>query len=267
VAATEQFDEQYFERLEAAGTHWWVQGMQDIGWALLDESRTGLRVLDAGCGTGVNFGFLVKLAAPNRLRAIDAAPAALGYCGSLGAPVDLLEASVTDLPFDAHRFDLVVSIDVIQHLDTRAEAAALSEFNRVLCDGGRLLVRTNSSFGRAGVQQRADWRLYTPATLTSALTSAGLAVEALTSANALQGLWASLPRRRRRHHEGVEEHRPTLQEGRPEPRVAGLGIPAAAPALKNAVLRSLLHLEARWVSGGRRRLPFGHSLLAVARRP
>jgi len=36
----EEFDPVYFSRLAAASDHWWVQGMHEVGRAMLDR-RTG----------------------------------------------------------------------------------------------------------------------------------------------------------------------------------------------------------------------------------
>jgi hypothetical protein len=118
-----------------------------------------------------------------------------------------------------------------------------------------MLVRTNAAFGRAGVQERKDWRLYRPATLRAALERAGLEVVTLTPVNFLQGLWASLPRRQRtRGHSEDHAHHEHV----------GLGIPTPVHPLKNRALLGSLRAEAWWLSRQGRRLPYGHSLYAVA---
>lgn len=247
-----EFDEEYFERLEAARHHWWTQGMEAIGAALLDERGRGLDVLDAGCGSGALLPWLTQLDEPAGIHAVDVAPAALTGCAAMGLPVDLVRASVAQLPFQGCRFDLVTSMDVLQHLTAVQADESVAEMTRVLRPGGRLLVRTNAAFGRGGVTERDDWRLYRPSSLRGVLTEAGLTVDALTPVNFLQGLWASLPRRRTEH--GGEGHH-------------GLGLPRPVHPLKNRLLLAVLRAEARWLSRPGRRLPFGHSLYAVARKP
>ena len=278
VSLSDQFDVDYFDRLLAARDHWWVRGMQEVGASLLDRAAGGpadLRVLDAGCGSGALLPWLRERAGAHRVTAIDFAPAALEFLRRQRLDVDLLRASVTDLPFPDGHFDLIVSMDVLQHLTSDQEKAAAAEMRRVLRPGGRALVRTNAAFGRSGVEERPDWRLYRPGSLRAALESGGLEVERLTHVNALQGLWASLPRRPRPHHHDHDhghghgdDHGHGGGDGeRAEWGRAGLGIPAPASPLKNRVLLGILRAEARLLARPGRSLPFGHALYAVARRP
>jgi SAM-dependent methyltransferase len=221
--ASDEFDERYFESLRRASAHWWVRGMQSIATALLDERRHDLRVLDAGCGNGVNLPHL-RMAAEGELHAIDISPYALRNARSIAPDVQLAAASTTALPYPSARFDLVVSIDVLQHLTASDAHIALTELRRVVRPGGRLLVRTNSSFGRAAVPQRENWRMYSPVTLRAALRSAGFTVDTLTSANALGSLSAVVLRRAGRHHHD-EHHGSGDAPSRQEWRSRGVGIP------------------------------------------
>jgi SAM-dependent methyltransferase len=124
-------------------------GMQDLQpnpelAALLPEFRqAGLRlVLDAGCGVGRHLipltgqGFQVvgvDLEAPV-LQVLQARLVAAG----LRAP--LLRADLTGLPFGAGRFDLVLSINVINHGDAAIFREFCRELNRVLAPGGGLFI-------------------------------------------------------------------------------------------------------------------------------
>lgn len=255
--ASEEFDAGYVARLQAVADHGWTQGMRAVGEAVLGDVGTGLRVLDAGCGAGTNLGWLARFAAPGHLDAIDvAAPAvARSHDPGTGARADVLQASVAALPFRDGSFDLVVSLDVLQHLTAADEASAVAETVRVLRPGGRVLVRTNAAFGPAAAQERDDWRVYRPDRLRQALAGGGLEVERVTPVNAVLGGWSSL----RRRTPGGHDH--------------GHGIPPPAPPWRDALARRLLGAEAAWLRGGRRGqgrgrvLPFGHSLYAVARRP
>ncbi len=238
-----------------------MQGMREVSVALLGPFGTTPSVLDAGCGAGTNLPWLAELAGPRAVVAIDLSAAAINRCRSV-AGAELLQASVSRLPFAPARFDLVVSTDVLQHLTEPEERAALAEMCRVLRPGGRLLVRTNAIFGRRRVTQRDDWRLYSADRLSWALTQGGFAVDRISPANALQGLWASLPRPGR--PATGHAHQPgTVTGGGGH----GLGLPHSTTRARNAVLLRLLRMEARWVARPGRRLPFGHSLVAVAHRP
>ncbi len=258
---TDQFDDRYMELLEAARDHWWVRGMQEIGATLLQPIDRPIDVLDAGCGTGALLPWAATLTAPSFPAAVDVSPAAVERCRSAGLAAELEVGSVTDLPYDDGRFDLVLSSDVLQHLTIDQASSAASEMARVLRPGGRLLIRTNSAQGRRGVEEQDDWRLYTKDSLRNVLEGAGLEVDRLTPVNMVQGAWASIPRRRVRdaheHDSLVEEHRAQH----------GLGIPEPVGERRNRIFLSLLRQEARYLRKPGRSLPFGHSLYAVARRP
>lgn len=249
-----ELDSGYFARLDAVRDHWWVRGMQEAGRALLGDPGTALSVLDAGCGVGNNLSWLSELARPSPVIGVDVAEAALERCRRRPLQAVLARASVARLPFASASFDLVLSADVLQHLTVEEETAALGELHRVLRPGGRLLVRTNSAFGRAGVVERRDWRLYDRARLKSALAGAGFDVERITPVNAFQGLWASVSGSLRRQEGDDAKHH-------------GLGLPTPASPLRSALLGAVMRAEARWLKGGAgRHLPFGHSLYALGRR-
>src|SRR4029450_12217049 len=107
----------YFERLfEIEAEHWWSRGMREIGAGIL-ESRgkaAGMMVLDAGCGTGINLGWLRQFR-PRQVVGIDLSWHALEFCRRRGES-SLAQASVLALPLASASFDLVVCNDVIQHL-------------------------------------------------------------------------------------------------------------------------------------------------------
>ncbi|MCC6645828.1 MAG: methyltransferase domain-containing protein [Polyangiaceae bacterium] len=98
------------------------------------------RVLEIGVGTGLNLAFYD----PSRvteLVAIDPAPALLerarARAGECRAPLQLLPASATALPFDAGSFESVVMTYTLCSVDDPGRA--LAEMRRVLGPGGRLL--------------------------------------------------------------------------------------------------------------------------------
>ncbi len=73
----------------------------------------------------------------------------------LGAPVHLLDKESCRLPFPDGHFDLLVSIDVHEHLQRPERLAA--EFSRVLKPGGRAVVSTPNGDERKLVVRLKRW--------------------------------------------------------------------------------------------------------------
>lgn len=138
--------------------------------SLLPEVR-GLRVLDAGCGSGIYSEWLLEHGA--EVVALDASPKMVEHAtrrtqgratirvADLGAPLDFLESGA---------FDLVVCPLVMEYI--RDWRATFAEFHRVLRPGGVLVVSvTHPAFDFAYHRSRryfevervqAEWRGFTP---------------------------------------------------------------------------------------------------------
>ncbi len=102
----------------------------------------GKRVLDLGCGGG----FMAEaLAARGAVvtgvdPSAEAVAAARRHAGETGVAIDYLLAAGEDLPFGDDSFDVVVSVDVLEHvLDL---GGVVSEVRRVLRPGGLFLFDT-----------------------------------------------------------------------------------------------------------------------------
>jgi len=249
----EEFDEAYVRRLAAIERHWWVGGMQGVGAALLGSVGAINDVLDAGCGAGASIRWLASLTTPSpRVTAMDVSSAAVIATKRLSVETGVVQGSITQIPFPAGSFDLVVCADVLQHLTKADASTGTAELHRVVRPGGRVLIRTNSAFGRSDVPERDDWRLYTTGHLREILASAGFVIERLTAANAIGSLWENATRTWSR--QTTHQH-------------DGLSIPVQPRQPLNRLLETLLRVEARWLSHPGRRIPFGHTIVAVARRP
>jgi len=112
--------------------------------ALLPELRLAgcRRVLDAGCGVGRH---LLPLAQESfQVVGVDREASVLRVlkgrlqAAALSAP--LLQADLRGLPVATRRFDLVVSINVINHGDAAAFREYCRELDRVLKVGARLFI-------------------------------------------------------------------------------------------------------------------------------
>lgn len=238
----------YYRRIRAAEeAHWWYRGMLLIDDSLL-EGRVPehSRILDAGCGTGGFLRYAGQKWAPGHLAGVDIAEAAIAIAREEVPDADLHVGPLSALPFDDGIFDLVVSHDVLQHVHEDELDQSVEELRRVLVSNGVLLVRTNGS--RRLRRERADWRAFDAATLRGTLTRAGFRVERLTYASLPLGLWGNL--RRKAPHAPTTEHHGIPQDRRFQ--------------FADAFRERLLRLEARYLAGGHRSIPYGHNLFAVA---
>lgn len=122
-------------------TYWWYVGLRDLVFSSVNTFRrnsngTSLKILDAGCGTGA---VLQRLRDYGESYGIDSSEEALEFCRRRGLD-HVIEASVTDLPFADHFFDIVISLDVLYHLWVESDLEALKELYRVLRNGGILIL-------------------------------------------------------------------------------------------------------------------------------
>jgi SAM-dependent methyltransferase len=85
-------------------------------------------VLDAGCGEGETIARLRDVLG-DRVAAIDILEECVAFTSDRLPFVDVRQASVYELPFEDASFDLVLSLEVLEHLDS--PATALRELGRV----------------------------------------------------------------------------------------------------------------------------------------
>jgi SAM-dependent methyltransferase len=164
---------------ELEGRHWWFLGRRKLFLRIIEEqyppSVRPLAVLDFGCGTGA---FLEHLERFGTVSAVDADPSAVSFCHARGRSEVVVAPSGAPLPFPDDAFDLVTSLDVIEHIDD--DVAALAELRRVLRPGGRLLIAVPAYAFLWGKQDEVSHhrRRYTARTLTRALGEAGFGINA-----------------------------------------------------------------------------------------
>jgi SAM-dependent methyltransferase len=108
---------------------------------MLEDVAPGDRVLDLGCGAGQ---FTRELAAAGaRPVGVEVAEAALERARASAPDLDFRLAPIDGpLPLPDASFDVVWASEVIEHVSDTA--TWLSEINRVLAPGGRLLLSTPS---------------------------------------------------------------------------------------------------------------------------
>jgi SAM-dependent methyltransferase len=238
---------------------WWFAGMRAVTASLLDPlcAAGGARlILDAGCGTGANLTWLARYAGGGRVVGIDLISTALRFCGAR-QHCDLVQASVTDLPFADRAFDLLTSFDVLGQVPgANAAPAAIGEIRRVLRPGGIAFIRVAAyEWMRSGHDAAlATHRRYTLEEVRRAIEGAGLRVVRATYANSTL-LPVAAVRRLVLRRMGLAG--------------SGSEVKPLPPALRwlNRALTKVLLAEARLLRHPRARLRAGLSAICVAERP
>lgn len=169
---------------QAERRHFWFCGFRRFVGPLLARAargRTDLRLLDAGCGTGLN---LALLSQHGEAYGFDLTWLGLRYGRERGVR-RLAQASVTDIPFGTATFDLVTSFDVVTALSHAEEARAFAEMWRVLRPGGRLIVNASALEWLRGSHSALaqEHHRHSKASLRRVVESAGFAIERLTYTN------------------------------------------------------------------------------------
>ncbi len=263
MTAPKIFTPEYDARMRANESGgWWNAGMRAVAEQLLEEARLPERgvVLDVGCGSGQTMRWFVERHAGWRAAGLDITPDGVRAARRGGELVS--RATALALPHPDASVDLVLTLDVVQHLPLAGGAAngsasgdgdrtALAEMRRVLRPGGWLFLRTNAqAFPRVPDDPRYDYRKYEPGALRSKLVEAGFEVVRLSRINALLGL-AEIPRELK----AAKEHGAGYQ-----------GVLAPPPRRRafDPLLAAWLTLEGRAVRRGWR-LPLGRALVALCR--
>jgi SAM-dependent methyltransferase len=244
--------DEYRKHFELEDAYWWFIGRRLVMAEVLrpvERAEERLRILDIGCGTGVNLVFLGSYGEP---FGCDLFPEAIAFSRRRGLR-KLVRAGVERLPFPAETFDLATALDVVSHKSVPSEAAALGEAARVLKRGGRLLI-LDSAFqfihGRHDLACHIG-RRYVRRTLDRMCREAGLEPERRGYFN-----FFLFP--------GVVAVRLFQKFATPSPRRMSSNLKPINPGL-NALLEKVMRLESRLTRS--LNLPFGSTVFCLARKP
>jgi SAM-dependent methyltransferase len=235
----------------AEASHFWFRGFRMYfrpAIAGIAAGRGDLRILDCGCGTGHN---MTTLLVPHgRTFGFDLVADGIERARATGRP--LVRADAQRIPFASGTFDLATSFDVMQSVPD--DRAMLAEMARVLKPGGHVVLNVTALDFMRGDHSDVwgELRRYTPERVARLLEGAGLQpvrVGFLFGSVLPLMLAVRLVQR-------------LIRPIREPSGDSDLTVPAAPV---NAALTAVLAAEAwlaRYV-----RIPFGSSLMIVARKP
>ena len=244
------FDPANFSRLFAleAGS-FWFRGRSDlIEWALRRYFPRTRDFLEIGCGTGYVLDRLHRSFPDLSLSGTELFAEGLQYARArVGDAAELSQLDATQPRFH-EEFDAVGAFDVIEHIQN--DAAVLANVRAALRPGGGLLLTVPQHewlWSETDVAAH-HVRRYTRSGLRDSLAGAGFEILRITSFMTLllPAMWLA----RRRRGDGMQEVEAELD----------------LPAPVNAIGRMALGLDSALIRAGIN-LPFGGSLLAIARRP
>jgi len=169
-----------YSRLEE--THWWFTGRKQILDRLLSNNPAIGKtrcLLNVGCGTGNLLRFFQS---SGRSIGLDVERKALDYCVDRGLRL-LVQGSAPALPFKSECFDVIMALDVLEHLDDHSRT--LSEFWRICANGGYLVVTVPAFHLLWGDQDLISHhrRRYTLGELRRIVEQTGFLIEKMTYFN------------------------------------------------------------------------------------
>ncbi|MCD4673200.1 MAG: class I SAM-dependent methyltransferase [Anaerolineaceae bacterium] len=258
IIKEDTYDPAYLEALFAAEQrHFWFLArnrlIANVVRRSLKQQSPGSRILELGCGNGNVLQVLIDAASASRVTGMDLFIDGLRFarrrveCG-------LVQGDLHQAPFRSC-FSLVGMFDVLEHMPD--DRLVLNDLRQMLTPDGILVLTVPaypalwSYFDVAAKHARR----YTQESLTAVLQAAGYEVQQVSYFMALSFPLVWLTRRM------AKNNPPPGSEELDERVVNELRI---IPGL-NGLAAAALSLEAIWVGAGRR-LPFGTSLVAVARK-
>ena len=135
--------EEYQNIFNLEDTHWWYKSLHGVVINFIFNSirknySSGV-LLDAGCGTGGMLEVIQKEFPSWNLMGIDISYNALSYTKKRNIK-NLLQGSIENLPFNDESADIIISLDVLYHLQVGDDEKSLAEIYRILKKDGYLIL-------------------------------------------------------------------------------------------------------------------------------
>lgn len=238
---------QEYERMfRTEDSYWWFIGRHDLVETFIIKqygTSAHLRILDIGCGTGA---MSTRLSRWGDVISADFSPVALSYSRKRRLN-KLCAADAMHLPFKDASFDLIVSLDILEHLPD--DHAAMKELYRVLKPGGRLIstVPAYTSLWSGHDEALMHQRRYVAREIKRLVEHEGLHIERLSYAMTFLYPIVAVVRILTRHSK--------------KPQAS---LVAVSPFVNRALI-GLLKFENRLIR--RFRLPYGVTVFCMAVRP
>ncbi len=251
AAQSEGFDPALFAELaKLEERNFWFRARNRlIVWALQRHAPAFTDFLEVGCGTGYVLQGVAAVFPAARLCGTEAQTEGLQFAAARVPSAAFLQLDARRMPFD-REFDVIGAFDVIEHINE--DETVLAELHRTLRPGGSLLLTVpQHPFLWSEYDVRAHHvRRYTAGELRQKLTHAGYEIVKMTSFVSVLLPLMMFSRLTRRTTAPDYDPLAELRIG----------------AVTNALLECALDAERLLIRAGIT-LPFGGSLLAVARRP
>ena len=242
--------DEYRRMFEMEDHHWWFSAKRAlVRWLLETYAALPPRLgVDVGCGTGGMVQVLSSLG--GWWVGTDRSELALMFCRKRGLP-RLLQASAETLPLRSESADLVLCLDVLYHRGVVDDRRVLGECFRILRPGGTVVITDSALDWLRGPHDEAvhTRKRYRLSEMVALVEVARFTVLRRSYANTLLFFPAAAYRLARRWLPGRGSRSDIL----------------ALPRLIERILAGVMTLE-RWLLR-RRDLPFGSSVVLVARKP
>jgi SAM-dependent methyltransferase len=241
-------NEAEYERMyEAEQASWWFRARRRILKDVIERLDLPPRaqIADLGCGTGGNLSMLQEF---GDVVGVEISPTGAAFaCRRTNCPI--VEGSATESTLDAEAYDMATMFDVLEHLED--DSAGVAEVRRILKPGGRFVFTVPAFMLLWSAHDEAlhHFRRYRKKELKNLLEGADFQIDWLSYYNT--SLFPPVA--------AVRVGRKLIGGGKAS--ADGVGVP---PKPINAMLEGLFAVERHVL--GRMPLPFGVSLIGVARR-
>ena len=114
----------------------------------------GARILDLGCGTGLELGYYFEMAPEAKVTGIDLASGMLDELRRKfpEKPMTLVLGSYFDVPFDENAFDAAISVESLHHFTKEEKIPLYEKLRKALKNGGCFVL--TDFFATSGEEER-----------------------------------------------------------------------------------------------------------------